>query len=119
MIEILNLEQKNLIAAKISGRLTTQDVKKIHPLIHSVLDNGSKVNFYFEIEEFDGYTLKGFWEDLKIDSQHTADYGKMAFVGSKKWQEWAAKATDFFTGSEVKFFEMSQRNDARKWIKNL
>ena len=117
MLQKINLEQENLIAAKISGKLTEQDMRKLHPLFHNIIEKGHKVDFYFEMEDFEGYTLKGFWEDLKIDSAHLGDYGKMAFVGNKKWQEWAAKATDFFTGSEVKFFEKTNKENALEWIK--
>ena len=96
MIQIINTEKDNLISAKISGEISKNDVEKIHPLIHNIIEKGKKVDFYFEMEDFEGYTLKGFWEDIKVDSAHISDYGKMAFVGEKKWQEWVAKATDFF-----------------------
>jgi len=42
----------------------------------------------------------------------------MAFVGNKKWQELAAKATDFFIKSEVKFFDISEKQQAQNWIKS-
>jgi hypothetical protein len=42
----------------------------------------------------------------------------MAFVGEKKWQEWAAQATDFFTGSEVKYFDLQYKEQAKNWIQN-
>tara|TARA_R110000851_G_scaffold164108_2_gene308217 strand:+ start:4883 stop:5251 length:369 start_codon:yes stop_codon:yes gene_type:complete len=116
MLQILNLKQENLVAAKISGKLTEKDMEKIHPLIHNIIEKGHKVDFYFEMEDFEGYTLKGFWEDLKIDSAHLGDYGKMAFVGNKKWQEWAAKATDFFIKSEVKFFDIKNKEQAMTWV---
>jgi hypothetical protein len=117
VIELLDFEQKYLVAAKISGKLNEQDIKKIHPLIHDILECGRKVNFYFEVDEFEGYTIKGLWRDLKIDSAHMSEYGKMAFVGDKKWHEWAVKATDFFTTSDVRFFEIDQQNEALSWLK--
>ena len=33
--------------------------------------------------------------DLKVDAAHLSDYGKMAFVGAKEWQQWAVGATNF------------------------
>ena len=116
MLQIINLEKEHLIAAKISGKLTEKDMEKMHPLIHNIIEKGHKVDFYFGMEDFEGYTLKGFWEDLKIDSAHLGDYGKMAFVGNKKWQEWAAKATDFFIKSEVKFFDIKNKEQAMTWV---
>ena len=118
MIQIINKEKDNLISAKISGKISKNDVEKIHPLIHKIIEKGKKVDFYFEMEDFEGYTLKGFWEDIKVDSAHISDYGKMAFVGEKKWQEWVAKATDFFTSSEVKYFKIENRTQAIIWIKS-
>ncbi|WP_124979861.1 SpoIIAA family protein [Nonlabens xiamenensis] len=116
MIQIINLDKENVIAARISDKVSKNDVEKIHPLIHDIIDKVMKVNFYFELVDFESYTLKGFWDDIKVDSAHISDYGKMAFVGEKNWQEWAAKATDFFTSSEVRFFELESKEDAQKWI---
>tara|TARA_R110000764_G_scaffold51464_1_gene112547 strand:- start:382 stop:801 length:420 start_codon:yes stop_codon:yes gene_type:complete len=116
MIHIIESEKDNLISAKISGTISKADVEKIHQLIHKIIENGKKADFYFEMEDFEGYTLKGFWQDIKVDSAHISDYGKMAFVGEKKWQEWAAKATDFFTSSEVKYFDLKDKELAKTWI---
>tara|TARA_R110000868_G_scaffold116996_2_gene310917 strand:- start:2853 stop:3209 length:357 start_codon:yes stop_codon:yes gene_type:complete len=116
MIQIINTEKDNLISAKLSGKISKNDVEKIHPLIHKIIEKGKKVDFYLEMEDFEGYTLKGFWEDIKVDSAHISNYGKMAFVGEKKWQEWAAKATDFFTSSEVKYFDLKDKEQAKIWI---
>ncbi|WP_373314912.1 MULTISPECIES: STAS/SEC14 domain-containing protein [Flavobacteriaceae] len=84
--------------------------------MHEILKNKSNVDLYFELEDFDGYTLKGFCEDIKVDSAHISDYAKMAFVGEKKWQEWVVKATDFFTSSEVKYFYLKDKELAKAWI---
>lgn len=116
MIQILNSKKDNLISAKLSGKISKSDVEKIHSKIHTILENNEKVDFYFEMENFDGYTIKGFWEDIKTDASHLSDYGKMAFVGENKWQEWVAKATDFFTSSEVKFFDLKIKEKAKLWI---
>ncbi len=116
MIQLLNTRIDNLIAAKISGKITKGDVEKIHLLIHNIIKKGQKVHFYFEIEDFQGYEMEGLWEDLKTDAAHLSDYGKMAFVGDKKWQEWAAKATDLFTGSEVRYFDLQDKEEAKEWI---
>lgn len=116
MIQILETKEENLIAAKMSGKITQEDVEKIHPLIHNIIEKGHKIDFYFELEDFDGYELEGLWEDVKVDAAHWSDYGNMAFVGDEKWQEWAAKATDFFTDSEVRFFDLQDREKAKEWI---
>ncbi|WP_179345091.1 SpoIIAA family protein [Winogradskyella ursingii] len=117
MIQLLNSEKDNLISAKISGKISKTEVEKVHKRIHKILMENDKVDFLFKIEDFDGFTLKGFWEDIKVDSAHISDYGKIAFVGEKKWQEFVTKATDFFTSSEVKYFDLEEKEKAMLWIR--
>jgi len=116
MVQFLNFEKTNLIAAFLEGKISKEDVEKIHLLIHKILKTNNKVDFYFEMHDFHGYDLQGLWADLKVDASHLSDYGRMAFVGEKKWQEWATKATDFFTGLEVKYFDLKDKEQAKQWI---
>ncbi len=116
MIHILETTKENLIAVKLEGKISKSDVEKIHALIHKILQSDNKVDFYFEMHNFQGYDLQGLWADIKVDTSHISDYGKMAFVGEKNWQEWAVKATDLFTGSEVKYFDLENKEEAKKWV---
>jgi len=58
MIHILKSEKDNLISAKLSGKISESDVEKIHLLIHNIIKKGKKADFYFEMENFEGYTLQ-------------------------------------------------------------
>ena len=118
MLQILELTNKNLIATEASGKLTAKDIEKIHPLIHAILDRGMKVRWYFEMKDFDGWDVKGFWEDLKMDAAHAKDYEKIAMVGDKKWQNWITKFMKPFTNAEIKFFDLKDKETAKQWIKN-
>jgi len=78
MLQIIELKEKNIVATKASGKLRKEDIEKIHPLIHAILDKGMKVRWYFEMVNFTGWDLPGLWEDLKMDTAHATDYEKMA-----------------------------------------
>ncbi len=116
MMKIMTTEKDNLIATTLEGKITEADVGHIRSRIDEILKNNRKVDFYFEMHDFHGYDMKGFWADLKVDRAHVSDYGKMAFVGDKKWQEWAAKATDLATDSDVRYFDISEKGKAKGWI---
>ena len=116
MIQLINSKNENLIAVKLEGKISKEDVEQVHPLIHKILKTNNKVDFYFEMHDFHGYELQGLWADIKVDVSHLSDYGKMAFIGEKEWQEWAAKATNFFTSSEVKYFDLKNKEQAKQWI---
>ncbi len=115
MLSIINTEKENLIAARLSGTLNKADLEKVHPLIHQVINNGHKVDWYLEIEEGTTYSLAGLLEDFKIDLLHFQDYGKIAVVGEKKWQEWGAKAANYLTNSDVKFYDPADQPQALQW----
>ena len=117
MLQIIELTGGNIITTKASGKLKKEDMEKIHPLIHAILDKGMKVRWYFEMEDFTGWDLPGFWEDLKIDTTHAQDYEKIVMVGGKKWQDWITQFMKPFTNAEVKYYDLEDRETAKKWIK--
>ena len=57
MLQIIELTNDNVIASKASGKLRKEDIEKIHPLIHAILDKGMKVRWYFEMDNFTGWSI--------------------------------------------------------------
>ena len=43
MIQVLDIEKENLIAAKVNGKITKKDIEKIHPLIHNIIGKYHKL----------------------------------------------------------------------------
>lgn len=116
MIENLNSNKNNIIAIQINGEIVKEEVEKLHERIHEITEKDNKVDFYVELNEFHGYSLDALWEGLKMDAAHINDYRNIAIVGEKRWHEWAAKATELFAGSEVKYFDLNDKEAAKNWI---
>lgn len=116
MIQILEQTEGNIIATKATAKLTQRDYEKILPVLNDKLNKYPKIRWYFEMEDFEGWELKAFWEDVKFDAKHAADFDKVAMVGEKKWEEWMADLMKPFTAAEVKYFDAVQREEAIKWI---
>lgn len=117
MLQILEQTQDNIIATKATAKLTQRDYEKILPLLNDKLNKYPKIRWYFEMEDFEGWEAKAFWEDVKFDSKHANDFDKVAMVGEKKWEEWMTDLMQPFTAAEVKYFNTSQKEEAIKWIK--
>jgi hypothetical protein len=111
-------KRRKLIATRATGKLTEADYNKLLPLLTSMLKQYSKINWYFEMENFDGWELKGLWEEVKFDAKHANDFDKVAMVGEKKWEEWMTDLMKAFTSAEVRFFDSSQKEEAIEWIKS-
>lgn len=118
MIQILEQTEAKVIATKATEKLTEEDYDKLLPLLNNMLRQHEKIRWYFEMENFDGWELKAFWEDLKFDASHANDFDKVAMVGEKKWEEGMTDLMKPFTSAEVKYFDISKKDEALQWIKN-
>jgi len=118
MLQIIDIKRDNVIATIATGKLQQQDIEKVHPIIHSILNKGLKVRWYFEMNNFEGWTIKGLWEDFKMDVAHEKDYERIAMVGDRKWQEWATQFMKPFTNADIKYFNINQKEEAKIWIES-
>ena len=116
MLTILE-EDENLIATKISEKITAADYEKILPIITEKIQQYGKFRWYFELEDFEGWELKGLYKELNFDIRHSQDLEKIAMVGEVKWTEWLSDMMKPFTSAEMKFFEAAEREIALEWIK--
>ena len=118
MIQILEQTQENIIATKATEKLTTKDYEKLLPLLKNALKKYGKIRWYFEMENFEGWELQAFWEDVKFDIKHASDFEKVAMVGDKQWEKWMTDLMKPFTSAEIKFFELAEKDKGLTWIKN-
>lgn len=117
MLRILGQTQDNIIATKAIDKLTKSDYAMLLPVLVNRLQTYKKIRWYFEMENFTGWELEAFWQDVKFDIQHADDFEKIAMVGEKKWQERMTDLMKPFSEAEIKFFELEDRKIAFEWIK--
>jgi len=118
MLQIIDVKKDNVITTLATGKLDQQDIEKVHPIIHSILDKGLKVRWYFEMDNFEGWTINELWKDFKNNSTHEKEYERIAMVGDKKWQKWATQLMKPFCNAEIKYFNLDQKEDAKSWIES-
>ena len=118
MLQITDIKSENVVTTKASGKLNQYDFEKIHPLIHSILEKGLKVRWYFEMNDFQGWHIEGLWKDFSKDVDHEKEYEKIALVGEKKWRKWATQFMKPFCNAEIKYFGPDQKQEAKIWIES-
>lgn len=117
MLQVLELTKENVIATKVSGKLTKKDIEKIHPLIHTILDRKLKIRWYCEIDGLTEWDIPTLWEYLNKDTAHTKDYEKIAMVGNEKWKDRISQFLKPFGNAEIVYFDNNQKKEAKSWIK--
>lgn len=114
---MISLEAKgNVLYCIARETLSDDDYNKFVPFVEQKIKELGKVRIYFEMQDFEGWTPKAMWRDLKFDFKDKEHIEKAAMVGDKKWEDWLTQLMKPFTNADVKFFKNEERETAKKWI---
>lgn len=116
MVQRIETENPEIFAVKVSGTLTEEDYQFLSPAMEGEIQKQDKMNLYWEMANFDGWTPGGLWEDVKFDARHLTNFKKIALVGDKKWEKWLTNLMKPFTTAQVQFFDYADRDAARTWV---
>ncbi len=115
----IGIERKDnsyMLSLRAVGKLTHEDYEIINPLIDSALAGVKEplVNVFIDATELKGWELRAAWDDFKLGLKHGNQFRKIAILGNKKWQDYAAKVAGWFISGESKYFEKEQQ--AVDWL---
>lgn len=104
------------LSLKAVGKLTHEDYQTITPMIDAALAEvrAPQVKALIDGTEWQGWDLRGAWDDFKIGLKHGNEFVKIAIYGNKNWQEISAKLGSWFISGEVKYF--SNEEEAITWL---
>ncbi len=118
MIEILPESQGNVLAVRVSGRLTGSDYEELLiPSLEAIMKEHPKARFLFHMDaDFGGWDVEAGWNYAKFGFKHRNRFEKVAVVCGPKWVHWGMKLTSYLTDGEVKTFPCERRPEASDWI---
>ena len=117
MIKEIPLNQPHIYAIEVSGKLLEEDYTAFRPKLERILKKESPLSLLIKLEDFEGWSAKAAWQDLKIGIDHDNDFLRIAIVGASLWQKVMAEIGDLFTKSEVSYFE--DEAIALNWLKEV
>lgn len=112
----VTINDPNMVEVRISDRLSRDDYRKFVPEVEGLIGRVGKVRILMEMRDFHGWEMGALWEDVKFDVKHFKDIERLAMIGDKKWEEWMAAFCKPFTTAKIRYFDVSETNDAREWI---
>ncbi|HEY0897718.1 MAG TPA: STAS/SEC14 domain-containing protein [Sphingobacteriaceae bacterium] len=116
MLLVLNETEGDLLAVRVSGKLTERDFDHYRVLVREKMERYGGVRLYFEMLSFTGWKPGSFLENALFDLVHSRKFRKVAMVGEKDWQRWAAGFADLVKAGKVRYFPVSEREFAMAWI---
>ncbi len=104
------------IKMDLKGKLTHNDYEVMIPIIEDMIKNTThpKIKILVNALKLDGWELKAMWDDMKFGLKHNKEFEKIAYVGSKTWEEYGIKLSNWFTSGELKYFE--DELIAKRWL---
>jgi hypothetical protein len=118
MLEILE-SPKHLVAMKLSGSLTADDVTKAYDATNKALRENERISFFAEIDDSMNLTFEGLAKDLvngigQIGKM--SKYYRAAVVTNKGWIGALARVEGLvFSSIDVKVFGLEERDKALAW----
>lgn len=116
MIQIIKSSKDDAIAFEVNGRVTKDDIRKLALPVEAVVKSQGNANALMVVNNFQGFTLSSFFEDLRFGLKHMKDFDKIAVVGDKKWLETLVKIESYFPKVNIKYFDTSEAREAWGWL---
>ena len=104
------------LTVRLSGKLVAEDYEHFVPAVEKIVEERGKVRLLLEMRDFHGWDLAATWEDTKFGLRHYHDIDRLAMVGEKAWQHGMAVFCKPFTKAVVRYFDVSEADEAKSWI---
>lgn len=117
MYEILPKSDDRFVALRMTGKLEKSDYETLLPLLKDRIGRSGKINLYWEMRDFEGWTWDALGADARFDMEHKDDFLRIAMVSEKKWHEWMTILMKPFTSAEVRYFDLAECEAAKAWAR--
>ncbi len=105
-----------MLAVRVSGELTNEDFDLYRELIRDRMKRYGSARLYYEMVSLSWVKPGAALENGLFDVVHGREYGRVAMVGEKVWQEWAAKLISPFKKKGVQYYDLHEREQAMRWV---
>lgn len=116
MLEILPETKDNLLAVRVSEELTVADFDRYRNLLREIMQQHKEAHLYYEMVGLEWVQPIAAIENGLFDVVHGLDYGRVAMVGEKKWQEWAARLISPVKKKGIRYFDLAEKEQAMAWV---
>lgn len=113
----MELADDGVLIIRVSEKLTKEDYDGFTAEFDRLAAEARPVRILIEMDNFRGWDIAGLWEDIKFDVSHYNDIGRVAIVGDKTWEEWGTTLSKPFTKAEMRYFDKSDKTEARNWLR--
>ncbi len=120
MLELLPSPGPDVVAFRVSGKVTKEDVELAWASLDAALDEAETIGLYAEVVGLDGFTLAGLVEDLARGIKALGEWGRFAryaVVSDKAWLRTLADLEGkLLPGIEIRTYTPEEAPAAVAWL---
>ena len=117
MIEQIPVQEDNIVAFRLSGKLSHADYQALLPRLEGLIEASGRIALLLELVDFHGWDLEAAWDDFRIGMKHQDNFDRIAIVGHGTLQHWMTLMANPFTTAPVRFFEQDRLGEAWDWLR--
>jgi len=117
MFQQIPVNDENIIAYRVSGKLSHKDYQAFLPVLEALLKENPSLSLFIELDDFKGWDLEAAWDDFKFGIDHADDMNRVAIVGHHTWQKWMIHLAQPFMKAKIQYFTHEHLIDAWDWLR--
>jgi hypothetical protein len=121
MIQIHSHAPEGYVELHLDGKVDREGFERVAKELGELMDaraaaGEGRLGILKDIVSFGGIPPSVLWDDIQFGFRHLKHVGPVAVVSDKKWIEVWTKIAAPFWGSEVKYFDRDDLDEARAWL---
>lgn len=120
MLDLLPSPCPDVVAFRVSGKVTAEDVELAWASIDAALDEGETIGLYAEIVDLGSFTLDGLVKDLAMGLKQIGEWGRFARYAVVSDARWLRAVADvegkLLPGIEIRTYTLDEKDAAMAWL---
>ncbi len=122
MLEMMNIGVENVVAYRLAGKITEEEMTSVLDIFREKIDKGAKLFVYQEVESIGGAEFDAMVEKFKFFKEYGFDFSHFSKVAVVTHSKWLHKIVDLedkiFKNVEMKGFSIEEKSKAIEFLKS-
>ncbi|MEQ8205676.1 MAG: STAS/SEC14 domain-containing protein [Woeseia sp.] len=117
MLQYRWIPESNIVEFTIDGAITRRQFADLVTEVESKIEDFGSVDLLEEIRSIGNIPPSVLWADLRWAVSHWKKIGRVAVVCDKDWVGKAVDVMQPLVAMDVRHFELTEKEEARRWLR--
>ncbi len=117
MIDYRDDPEAGIAEIVVDGPISRADFDDVSARLTALIAHCGRVRILEDIRRIGMIDPSVIPADVSFSFRHMKDFSHCAIVGERKWIEWLARAIDPLVSCEIRYFDRTHIEEARRWLR--